>query len=48
MIVAAAAAKWNVPASQLTTSKGRVMHAASNRFDRLRRARDRGRRDAGA
>jgi isoquinoline 1-oxidoreductase subunit beta len=31
MIVAAAAARWSVPASGLTTSKGRVMDAASNR-----------------
>jgi len=31
MIVAAAAQKWNVPAGDLTTRSGRVMHAASNR-----------------
>ena len=31
MILAAAAQKWNVPASELTTARGRVMHRASNR-----------------
>ena len=31
MILAAAAQKWNVPASELTTASGRVMHRASNR-----------------
>jgi len=31
MLVAAAAARWNVPASELTTENGRVMHAASRR-----------------
>lgn len=31
MILAAAAAQWSVPASELTTSSGRVMHAASRR-----------------
>jgi isoquinoline 1-oxidoreductase subunit beta len=31
MIVAAAAARWNVPASELTTDTGRVLHAASRR-----------------
>jgi isoquinoline 1-oxidoreductase beta subunit len=31
MILSAAAARWNVPASELTTRSGRVMHAASNR-----------------
>ena len=31
MLVAAAAATWNVPASELTASAGRVTHAASNR-----------------
>ena len=31
MLIAAAAATWNVPASELTASAGRVQHAASNR-----------------
>ncbi len=31
MIMAAAAARWGVPAARLTTSKGRVVDAASNR-----------------
>jgi isoquinoline 1-oxidoreductase beta subunit len=31
MILSAAATRWNVPASELTTRSGRVMHAASNR-----------------
>jgi isoquinoline 1-oxidoreductase beta subunit len=31
MLVAAAAARWGVPASELTTDKSRVMHAASRR-----------------
>jgi len=31
MVLAAAAQKWSVPASELTTRSGRVMHAASNR-----------------
>jgi isoquinoline 1-oxidoreductase beta subunit len=31
MLVAAAAARWGVSASELTTEKGRVMHAASRR-----------------
>jgi isoquinoline 1-oxidoreductase beta subunit len=31
MILAAAAARWNVPVSELTTRSGRVTHAASNR-----------------
>jgi isoquinoline 1-oxidoreductase subunit beta len=31
MIIAAAAQKWNVPAAELTTASGRVMHRASNR-----------------
>src|SRR4029077_17837824 len=31
MFIAAAAQTWNVPDAQLTTSSGRVMHAASNR-----------------
>jgi isoquinoline 1-oxidoreductase beta subunit len=31
MILAAAAQKWSVPASELTTASGRVMHRASNR-----------------
>ena len=31
MLVSAAAARWNVAPSELTTEKGRVLHAASNR-----------------
>src|SRR5688572_2834786 len=31
MLVAAAAARWNVPASELTTENGHVIHAASRR-----------------
>ena len=31
MVLAAAADKWSVPGSELTTASGRVMHAASNR-----------------
>jgi isoquinoline 1-oxidoreductase beta subunit len=31
MILAAAAQKWSVPATELTTASGRVMHRASNR-----------------
>jgi isoquinoline 1-oxidoreductase subunit beta len=31
MLVAAAAARWNVPFSELTTEKGRVVHAATRR-----------------
>jgi len=31
MLLAAAAQQWNVPAAQLTTKAGRIMHAASNR-----------------
>jgi isoquinoline 1-oxidoreductase beta subunit len=31
MFIAAAAAQWGVPAAELTTSEGRVMHAASKR-----------------
>src|SRR5688500_13355355 len=31
MLVAAAAARWNVPAAELTTGNGRVMHSASGR-----------------
>jgi isoquinoline 1-oxidoreductase beta subunit len=31
MLVASAAATWNVPASELTTGSGKVMHAASKR-----------------
>ena len=31
MLVAAAAERWNVPAAELTTEKGVVRHAASNR-----------------
>jgi len=31
MVLAAAAQRWSVPASALTTRSGRVMHAASNR-----------------
>jgi isoquinoline 1-oxidoreductase beta subunit len=31
MLIGAAAATWNVPASELTASAGRVTHAASNR-----------------
>ena len=31
MLLAAAAEKWTVPVSELTTASGRVMHAASNR-----------------
>jgi isoquinoline 1-oxidoreductase subunit beta len=31
MILAAAAEKWSVPVSELTTASGRVMHRASNR-----------------
>lgn len=31
MLIAAAAQSWSVPASELTTSAGRVRHAASNR-----------------
>lgn len=31
MLIAAAAQTWSVPASELTTSAGRVLHAASNR-----------------
>src|SRR5262245_11257619 len=30
-LLAAAAARWNVPASELTTDKGKVVHAASKR-----------------
>jgi isoquinoline 1-oxidoreductase beta subunit len=31
MLIAAAAAQWSVPAAELTTASGRVMHAASKR-----------------
>ena len=31
MVLAAAADKWSVPVSELTTASGRVMHASSNR-----------------
>jgi isoquinoline 1-oxidoreductase beta subunit len=31
MLVAAAAAEWNVPASEITVSKGRIMHAGSGK-----------------
>jgi isoquinoline 1-oxidoreductase beta subunit len=31
MILSAASARWSVPATELTTRSGRVMHAASNR-----------------
>jgi isoquinoline 1-oxidoreductase subunit beta len=31
MVLAAAADKWSVPVTELTTASGRVMHAASNR-----------------
>jgi isoquinoline 1-oxidoreductase beta subunit len=31
MLVAAAAGRWNVPATELTTDAGRVLHRASNR-----------------
>jgi isoquinoline 1-oxidoreductase beta subunit len=31
LLVAAAAQEWNVPAEEITTSEGRLMHAASNR-----------------
>jgi isoquinoline 1-oxidoreductase subunit beta len=31
MLIAAAAGEWGVPASEITTTSGRVMHAASNR-----------------
>jgi isoquinoline 1-oxidoreductase subunit beta len=31
MLMAAAAQQWNVPAAEVTTSAGRVMHASSNR-----------------
>ncbi len=31
MLIAAAAQRWNVPAGEITTSAGRVLHAGSNR-----------------
>ena len=31
MLIAAAAESWGVPAAEITTTPGRVVHAASNR-----------------